>query len=76
MDLLSEPSINSLNVLFSSSVGKFGGLQNKAPPLDRLNGAVFSCPLPPVHKTICAQIGMLAVTFYWYIIVIIFIVVF
>jgi hypothetical protein len=39
------------------SNGKFGGLQNRAPPLDRMRGAVFSAPLPQTYATICQQMG-------------------
>jgi len=37
--------------------GKFGGLQNKAPPLERMRGAVFAAPLPLTFHTLTTQIG-------------------
>lgn len=37
--------------------GKFGGLQNKAPPIEKLLGTVFGAPLPPRCKTIDLHIG-------------------
>ena len=39
------------------SNGKFGGLMNKALPLEKLRGAVFSEPLPAQYRSICSQIG-------------------
>ena len=38
------------------SNGKFGGLQNKAPPIERLRGVVFAQPLPLTYHTICTQL--------------------
>ncbi|KAF5895762.1 structural maintenance of chromosomes flexible hinge domain-containing protein 1, partial [Clarias magur] len=37
------------------SNGKFGGLQNKAPPIEKLRGHVFGAPLPPEYHTTCKQ---------------------
>ncbi|XP_017327848.1 structural maintenance of chromosomes flexible hinge domain-containing protein 1 isoform X1 [Ictalurus punctatus] len=37
------------------SNGKFGGLQNKAPPIEKLRGHVFGAPLPHEYHTICKQ---------------------
>ncbi|XP_062850084.1 structural maintenance of chromosomes flexible hinge domain-containing protein 1 isoform X2 [Trichomycterus rosablanca] len=37
------------------SNGKFGGLQNKAPPIEKLRGQVFSAPLPDEYHTIYKQ---------------------
>ncbi|XP_047666813.1 structural maintenance of chromosomes flexible hinge domain-containing protein 1 [Tachysurus fulvidraco] len=37
------------------SNGKFGGLQNKAPPLEKLRGHVFGAPLPQVYHTLYRQ---------------------
>lgn len=37
--------------------GKFGGLQNKAPPLERMRGAVFAAPLPLAFHSLTTQIG-------------------
>ncbi|MCI4377610.1 hypothetical protein PGIGA_G00205450 [Pangasianodon gigas] len=37
------------------SNGKFGGLQNKAPPIEKLRGHVFGAPLPQDYYTICKQ---------------------
>ena len=42
---------------FLSCQGKFGGLQNKAPPLERMRGAVFAAPLPLTFHTLTTQIG-------------------
>ncbi|KAL9869894.1 structural maintenance of chromosomes flexible hinge domain-containing protein 1 [Geothlypis trichas] len=41
------------------SNGKFGGLQNKAPPMDKLRGMVFGAPMPKLYSTIAAQIDLL-----------------
>ncbi|XP_069476961.1 structural maintenance of chromosomes flexible hinge domain-containing protein 1 isoform X2 [Ambystoma mexicanum] len=41
------------------SNGKFGGLQNKAPPIDKLRGMVFGEPLPKRYQTLCEQIDLL-----------------
>ncbi|CAB4001570.1 Structural maintenance of chromosomes flexible hinge domain-containing 1, partial [Paramuricea clavata] len=38
------------------SNGKFGGLQNKAPAIERLRGVVFAAPLPLTYHTICTQL--------------------
>lgn len=39
------------------SNGKFGGLQNKAPPMDKLRGMVFGAPVPKLCSTLSGQIG-------------------
>uniref|UniRef100_A0A8B9H856 Structural maintenance of chromosomes flexible hinge domain containing 1 n=1 Tax=Astyanax mexicanus TaxID=7994 RepID=A0A8B9H856_ASTMX len=39
--------------------GKFGGLQNKAPPIEKLRGQVFGAPLPEEYHTISKQIELL-----------------
>lgn len=39
------------------SNGKFGGLQNKAPSIEKLRGQVFGAPLPKEYHHICHQIG-------------------
>uniref|UniRef100_A0A8C5S1N2 SMC hinge domain-containing protein n=1 Tax=Laticauda laticaudata TaxID=8630 RepID=A0A8C5S1N2_LATLA len=39
------------------SNGKFGGLPNKAPPIEKLRGMVFGAPLPPDYNIVCLQIG-------------------
>uniref|UniRef100_A0A8C7KF36 Structural maintenance of chromosomes flexible hinge domain containing 1 n=1 Tax=Oncorhynchus kisutch TaxID=8019 RepID=A0A8C7KF36_ONCKI len=41
------------------SNGKFGGLQNKAPPIERLRGQVFGAPLPKDYHTFIGQIDLL-----------------
>uniref|UniRef100_A0A8C6Y744 SMC hinge domain-containing protein n=1 Tax=Naja naja TaxID=35670 RepID=A0A8C6Y744_NAJNA len=41
------------------SNGKFGGLPNKAPPIEKLRGMVFGAPLPPDYHIICQQIDLL-----------------
>ncbi|XP_068023001.1 structural maintenance of chromosomes flexible hinge domain-containing protein 1 isoform X2 [Melanerpes formicivorus] len=41
------------------SNGKFGGLQNKAPPMDKLRGMVFGAPVPQLYSTFSAQIDLL-----------------
>ncbi|CAB1349523.1 unnamed protein product [Coregonus sp. 'balchen'] len=41
------------------SNGKFGGLQNKAPPIERLRGQVFGAPLPKEYHTFMGQIDLL-----------------
>ncbi|KAI4890516.1 hypothetical protein NFI96_011443 [Prochilodus magdalenae] len=41
------------------SNGKFGGLQNKAPPIEKLRGQVFGAPLPKEYHTTCKQIELL-----------------
>uniref|UniRef100_A0A8C4S0L8 Structural maintenance of chromosomes flexible hinge domain containing 1 n=1 Tax=Erpetoichthys calabaricus TaxID=27687 RepID=A0A8C4S0L8_ERPCA len=41
------------------SNGKFGGLQNKAPTMEKLRGMVFGAPLPSVCATLEAQIDLL-----------------
>ncbi|XP_060099927.1 structural maintenance of chromosomes flexible hinge domain-containing protein 1 [Heteronotia binoei] len=39
--------------------GKFGGLQNKAPPMDKLRGMVFGAPLPEHYYNLSKQIELL-----------------
>lgn len=39
------------------STGKFGGLQNKAPPIEKLRGNVFGAPMPQEYHNICKQKG-------------------
>jgi len=39
------------------SNGKFGGLMNKAPPEERLKGAIFGAPLPQSFHDVCSVIG-------------------
>lgn len=41
------------------SNGKFGGLQNKAPPMDKLRGMVFGAPVPKLYSAFTGQIGEL-----------------
>ncbi|XP_061452282.1 structural maintenance of chromosomes flexible hinge domain-containing protein 1 isoform X2 [Rhineura floridana] len=41
------------------SNGKFGGLQNKAPPMDKLRGMVFGAPLPQRCNVLSEQIDLL-----------------
>ncbi|XP_068251946.1 structural maintenance of chromosomes flexible hinge domain-containing protein 1 isoform X1 [Nyctibius grandis] len=41
------------------SNGKFGGLQNKAPPMDKLRGMVFGAPIPKLYSTFSGQIDLL-----------------
>ncbi|KFQ51379.1 Structural maintenance of chromosomes flexible hinge domain-containing protein 1, partial [Nestor notabilis] len=41
------------------SNGKFGGLQNKAPPMDKLRGMVFGAPMPKLYSTFAGQIDLL-----------------
>ncbi|XP_073187567.1 structural maintenance of chromosomes flexible hinge domain-containing protein 1 isoform X6 [Lepidochelys kempii] len=41
------------------SNGKFGGLQNKAPPMDKLRGMVFGAPMPKLYRTLSGQIDLL-----------------
>ncbi|XP_066579517.1 structural maintenance of chromosomes flexible hinge domain-containing protein 1 isoform X2 [Amia ocellicauda] len=41
------------------SNGKFGGLQNKAPSLDKLRGMYFGAPLPPSYHKLTTQIDLL-----------------
>ncbi|XP_012507531.1 PREDICTED: structural maintenance of chromosomes flexible hinge domain-containing protein 1 [Propithecus coquereli] len=41
------------------SNGKFGGLQNKAPPMDKLRGMVFGAPVPKQCLIIGKQIDLL-----------------
>ncbi|XP_067835802.1 structural maintenance of chromosomes flexible hinge domain-containing protein 1 isoform X2 [Heptranchias perlo] len=41
------------------SNGKFGGLQNKAPPMDKLRGMVFGAPLPKAYHTLNSQIDFI-----------------
>ena len=40
------------------SNGKFGGLMNKALPIEKLRGAVFSEPLSQSYHVVQSQIGM------------------
>uniref|UniRef100_A0A4W3K7P6 Structural maintenance of chromosomes flexible hinge domain containing 1 n=1 Tax=Callorhinchus milii TaxID=7868 RepID=A0A4W3K7P6_CALMI len=39
------------------SNGKFGGLQNKAPPMEKLRGMVFGAPLPEAYHSLNSQIA-------------------
>ncbi|XP_065524143.1 structural maintenance of chromosomes flexible hinge domain-containing protein 1 isoform X1 [Lathamus discolor] len=41
------------------SNGKFGGLQNKAPPMDKLRGMVFGAPMPKLYSAFAGQIDLL-----------------
>ncbi|XP_072544127.1 structural maintenance of chromosomes flexible hinge domain-containing protein 1 [Salminus brasiliensis] len=41
------------------SNGKFGGLQNKAPSIEKLRGQVFGAPLPEEYHTVCRHIELL-----------------
>ncbi|XP_061095529.1 structural maintenance of chromosomes flexible hinge domain-containing protein 1 [Conger conger] len=41
------------------SNGKFGGLQNKAPSIEKLRGQVFGAPLPEQYYTLFKQIELL-----------------
>ncbi|XP_055489430.1 structural maintenance of chromosomes flexible hinge domain-containing protein 1 [Leucoraja erinacea] len=41
------------------SNGKFGGLQNKAPPMDKLRGMVFGAPLPKTYHALNSQIDLI-----------------
>ncbi|XP_064651819.1 structural maintenance of chromosomes flexible hinge domain-containing protein 1-like isoform X2 [Lineus longissimus] len=41
------------------SNGKFGGLMNKALPIERLRGMVFGAPLPMAYHAVCTQIDVL-----------------
>ncbi|XP_066536910.1 structural maintenance of chromosomes flexible hinge domain-containing protein 1 [Hoplias malabaricus] len=41
------------------SNGKFGGLQNKAPSIEKLRGQVFGAPMPKEYHIICKQIELL-----------------
>ncbi|CAH1772323.1 unnamed protein product, partial [Owenia fusiformis] len=41
------------------SNGKFGGMMNKAVPIEKLRGAVFSEPLPVAYHAVCTQIDTL-----------------
>uniref|UniRef100_G1NBJ9 Structural maintenance of chromosomes flexible hinge domain containing 1 n=1 Tax=Meleagris gallopavo TaxID=9103 RepID=G1NBJ9_MELGA len=41
------------------SNGKFGGLQNKAPPMDKLRGMVFGAPVPKLYSAFTGQIDLL-----------------
>uniref|UniRef100_UPI003AAAAD97 structural maintenance of chromosomes flexible hinge domain-containing protein 1 n=1 Tax=Centroberyx gerrardi TaxID=166262 RepID=UPI003AAAAD97 len=42
-----------------SARGKFGGAQNKAPPIERMNGQVFGAPLPLQYHTLKEEIELL-----------------
>ena len=46
-----------ISIVLLSCKGKFGGLQNKAPPLERMRGAVFAAPLPLTFHSLTTQIG-------------------
>ncbi|XP_060561375.1 structural maintenance of chromosomes flexible hinge domain-containing protein 1-like [Ruditapes philippinarum] len=41
------------------SNGKFGGLMNKAPPVEKLRGAVFGAPVPDTYHQFCSNIDVL-----------------
>ncbi|XP_072111996.1 structural maintenance of chromosomes flexible hinge domain-containing protein 1 isoform X2 [Mobula birostris] len=41
------------------SNGKFGGLQNKAPQMDKLRGMIFGAPLPKVYHVLNSQIDLI-----------------
>ncbi|XP_074656148.1 structural maintenance of chromosomes flexible hinge domain-containing protein 1-like [Tubulanus polymorphus] len=41
------------------SNGKFGGLMNKALPIEKLRGAIFGSPLPSSYHKICKQLDTL-----------------
>ncbi|XP_042202823.1 structural maintenance of chromosomes flexible hinge domain-containing protein 1 isoform X2 [Callorhinchus milii] len=41
------------------SNGKFGGLQNKAPPMEKLRGMVFGAPLPEAYHSLNSQIELI-----------------
>ncbi|XP_053383340.1 structural maintenance of chromosomes flexible hinge domain-containing protein 1-like isoform X2 [Mercenaria mercenaria] len=41
------------------SNGKFGGLMNKAPPVEKLRGAVFGAPVPDSYHQLCSTIDVL-----------------
>ncbi|CAH2284879.1 structural maintenance of chromosomes flexible hinge domain-containing 1 [Pelobates cultripes] len=41
------------------SNGKFGGLQNKAPTIDKLRGMIFGAPLPKDYERLCTEINLL-----------------
>ncbi|XP_069777834.1 structural maintenance of chromosomes flexible hinge domain-containing protein 1 isoform X2 [Narcine bancroftii] len=41
------------------SNGKFGGLQNKAPQMEKLRGMIFGAPLPKAYHTLISQIDLL-----------------
>ncbi|XP_076146562.1 structural maintenance of chromosomes flexible hinge domain-containing protein 1 isoform X2 [Alosa pseudoharengus] len=41
------------------SNGKFGGLQNKAPPIEKLRGHVFGAPLPKEYDAACRHVELL-----------------
>ncbi|XP_046854704.1 structural maintenance of chromosomes flexible hinge domain-containing protein 1-like isoform X2 [Xenia sp. Carnegie-2017] len=41
------------------SNGKFGGFQNRAPPMEKLRGAVFAAPYPVEYHTVCGQLEQL-----------------
>uniref|UniRef100_A0A667WIP4 Structural maintenance of chromosomes flexible hinge domain containing 1 n=1 Tax=Myripristis murdjan TaxID=586833 RepID=A0A667WIP4_9TELE len=42
-----------------SAMGKFGGAQNRAPSIERLQGLVFGAPPPQQYHTLSEQIAML-----------------
>ena len=39
------------------SNGKFGGLMNKALPIEKLRGAIFGAPLSDTYRTSCTVLG-------------------
>ncbi|KAI8505876.1 inactivation of X chromosome by DNA methylation [Branchiostoma belcheri] len=41
------------------SNGKFGGVQNKAIPVEKMKGAIFGAPLPLAYHALCTQIDTL-----------------
>lgn len=49
------PTILTRNGERVSAIGKFGGAQNKAPPIDTLT--VFGAPLPQHYHSLIAQAG-------------------
>lgn len=44
------------------SNGKFGGLQNKAPPVERMRSQLFGAPLPQHYHTLMGQLDVLQQT--------------
>nr|CAB3266390.1 structural maintenance of chromosomes flexible hinge domain-containing protein 1-like [Phallusia mammillata] len=53
------PTILTRNGDRIRSNGKFGGAQNRAPPIERFGGAVFGAPIPKKYNQCCEQIEML-----------------
>ncbi|XP_071103421.1 structural maintenance of chromosomes flexible hinge domain-containing protein 1-like isoform X1 [Haliotis cracherodii] len=53
------PTILTRNGDRIRSNGKFGGTMNKALPVEKLRGAVFSEPLPMAYHALCTQIDTL-----------------